>query len=99
MAPFLRVLHHPQGVLLVTGPTGSGKTTTLLPRTCTNNGAWVKVSEPERWYWAAFGSLHNAVSSAGLIIRFSVSSVGMSGPARAPAAGGSAQRVRPRRRA
>jgi general secretion pathway protein E len=27
--PFLRVLDHPQGILLVTGPTGSGKTTTL----------------------------------------------------------------------
>jgi general secretion pathway protein E len=26
---FLRVLDHPQGILLVTGPTGSGKTTTL----------------------------------------------------------------------
>ena len=29
LAPFLRVLDHPQGILLVTGPTGSGKTTTL----------------------------------------------------------------------
>ncbi|HEY3919299.1 MAG TPA: type II secretion system ATPase GspE [Stellaceae bacterium] len=29
LAPFLRVLEHPQGILLVTGPTGSGKTTTL----------------------------------------------------------------------
>jgi general secretion pathway protein E len=29
LAPFLGVLHHPQGILLVTGPTGSGKTTTL----------------------------------------------------------------------
>jgi general secretion pathway protein E len=27
--PFLRVLEQPQGILLVTGPTGSGKTTTL----------------------------------------------------------------------
>jgi general secretion pathway protein E len=29
LEPFLRVLEHPQGILLVTGPTGSGKTTTL----------------------------------------------------------------------
>ena len=29
LAPFLEVLDHPQGILLVTGPTGSGKTTTL----------------------------------------------------------------------
>ncbi len=29
IAPFLRVLEQPQGILLVTGPTGSGKTTTL----------------------------------------------------------------------
>ena len=29
LQPFLRVLDHPQGILLVTGPTGSGKTTTL----------------------------------------------------------------------
>jgi len=29
LAPFLEVLEHPQGILLVTGPTGSGKTTTL----------------------------------------------------------------------
>lgn len=29
LAPFLEVLHRPNGILLVTGPTGSGKTTTL----------------------------------------------------------------------
>jgi general secretion pathway protein E len=29
VAPFLEVLERPQGILLVTGPTGSGKTTTL----------------------------------------------------------------------
>jgi general secretion pathway protein E len=29
LTPFLEVLNHPQGILLVTGPTGSGKTTTL----------------------------------------------------------------------
>jgi len=29
LEPFRRVLEHPQGILLVTGPTGSGKTTTL----------------------------------------------------------------------
>jgi general secretion pathway protein E len=29
LTPFLEVLEHPQGILLVTGPTGSGKTTTL----------------------------------------------------------------------
>jgi general secretion pathway protein E len=29
LTPFLKVLDHPQGILLVTGPTGSGKTTTL----------------------------------------------------------------------
>ncbi len=29
LEPFLKVLDHPQGILLVTGPTGSGKTTTL----------------------------------------------------------------------
>jgi general secretion pathway protein E len=29
VAPFLAVLEQPQGILLVTGPTGSGKTTTL----------------------------------------------------------------------
>src|SRR6202012_5997006 len=29
LTPFLEILDHPQGILLVTGPTGSGKTTTL----------------------------------------------------------------------
>src|SRR5262249_27217315 len=29
LAPFCAVLDHPQGILLVTGPTGCGKTTTL----------------------------------------------------------------------
>lgn len=29
LTPFLEVLHRPNGILLVTGPTGSGKTTTL----------------------------------------------------------------------
>lgn len=29
MEPLLRILHQPQGMVLVTGPTGSGKTTTL----------------------------------------------------------------------
>jgi general secretion pathway protein E len=39
--PFLSVLHRPQGVLLVTGPTGSGKTTTLYA--CLN-----RLNLPER---------------------------------------------------
>ncbi len=39
--PFLAVLHRPQGVLLVTGPTGSGKTTTLYA--CLN-----RLNLPER---------------------------------------------------
>ncbi|HEX3970448.1 MAG TPA: type II secretion system ATPase GspE [Stellaceae bacterium] len=39
--PFLSVLHRPQGILLVTGPTGSGKTTTLYA--CLN-----RLNLPER---------------------------------------------------
>ncbi|MGH7036283.1 MAG: type II secretion system ATPase GspE [Stellaceae bacterium] len=39
--PFLKVLDHPQGILLVTGPTGSGKTTTLY--TCL-----MRLNAPER---------------------------------------------------
>ncbi len=39
--PFLRVLEQPQGILLVTGPTGSGKTTTLY--TCLN-----RLNSPEK---------------------------------------------------
>jgi general secretion pathway protein E len=39
--PFLAVLHRPQGILLVTGPTGSGKTTTLYA--CLN-----RLNLPER---------------------------------------------------
>jgi general secretion pathway protein E len=39
--PFLAVLHRPQGILLVTGPTGSGKTTTLY--SCLN-----RLNLPER---------------------------------------------------
>ncbi len=39
--PFLRALDHPQGILLVTGPTGSGKTTTLY--TCL-----ARLNSPER---------------------------------------------------
>ncbi len=39
--PFLAVLHRPQGILLVTGPTGSGKTTTLYA--CLN-----RLNSPER---------------------------------------------------
>jgi general secretion pathway protein E len=41
LAPFLRVLHRPQGILLVTGPTGSGKTTTLY-------GCLSRLNAPER---------------------------------------------------
>jgi general secretion pathway protein E len=41
LTPFLGVLHHPQGILLVTGPTGSGKTTTLYA--CLN-----RLNAPER---------------------------------------------------
>ena len=41
LEPFLRVLDHPQGILLVTGPTGSGKTTTLY--TCL-----MRLNSPER---------------------------------------------------
>jgi general secretion pathway protein E len=39
--PFLRVLEQPQGILLVTGPTGSGKTTTLY--TCLH-----RLNSPEK---------------------------------------------------
>ena len=31
LKPFLKVLEMPHGILLVTGPTGSGKTTTFIP--------------------------------------------------------------------
>ena len=41
LEPFLKVLDHPQGILLVTGPTGSGKTTTLY--TCL-----MRLNMPER---------------------------------------------------
>jgi general secretion pathway protein E len=41
LEPFLKVLDHPQGILLVTGPTGSGKTTTLY--TCL-----ARLNSPER---------------------------------------------------
>ncbi len=41
LEPFLKVLDHPQGILLVTGPTGSGKTTTLY--TCL-----MRLNAPER---------------------------------------------------
>jgi general secretion pathway protein E len=41
LEPFLSVLHRPQGILLVTGPTGSGKTTTLYA--CLN-----RLNLPER---------------------------------------------------
>ena len=41
LEPFLKVLEHPQGILLVTGPTGSGKTTTLY--TCL-----MRLNAPER---------------------------------------------------
>jgi general secretion pathway protein E len=39
--PFLKVLDHPQGILLVTGPTGSGKTTTLYT-------SLMRLNSPER---------------------------------------------------
>jgi general secretion pathway protein E len=39
--PFLRILDHPQGILLVTGPTGSGKTTTLYT-------SLMRLNSPER---------------------------------------------------
>jgi len=41
LEPFLKVLDHPQGILLVTGPTGSGKTTTLY--TCL-----MRLNSPDR---------------------------------------------------
>jgi general secretion pathway protein E len=41
VAPFLGVLEQPQGILLVTGPTGSGKTTTLY--TCLH-----RLNSPEK---------------------------------------------------
>ncbi|HKV65006.1 MAG TPA: type II secretion system ATPase GspE [Rhodanobacteraceae bacterium] len=41
LPPFLRVLEQPHGILLVTGPTGSGKTTTLYT-------ALSKINTPER---------------------------------------------------
>jgi general secretion pathway protein E len=41
LEPFLRVLDHPQGILLVTGPTGSGKTTTLYT-------SLMRLNSPER---------------------------------------------------
>ncbi len=41
LPPFLRVLDHPQGILLVTGPTGSGKTTTLYT-------SLMRLNAPER---------------------------------------------------
>ncbi len=41
LTPFLSVLDHPQGIILVTGPTGSGKTTTLY--TCL-----MRLNSPER---------------------------------------------------
>jgi general secretion pathway protein E len=41
LEPFLKVLDHPQGILLVTGPTGSGKTTTLY-------ACLARLNSPER---------------------------------------------------
>jgi len=41
LPPFLRVLEQPHGILLVTGPTGSGKTTTLYT-------ALSKINTPDR---------------------------------------------------
>ena len=41
LPPFLHVLEQPHGILLVTGPTGSGKTTTLYT-------ALAKINTPER---------------------------------------------------
>jgi general secretion pathway protein E len=41
LAPYLRILDHPQGILLVTGPTGSGKTTTLYT-------SLMRLNSPER---------------------------------------------------
>ncbi len=41
LARFMRAINHPNGILLVTGPTGSGKTTTLY-------AALLKISTPER---------------------------------------------------
>src|SRR3546814_9736567 len=42
MAQFLAVLEQPHGILLVTGPTGSGKTTTLYTAMSRLNTADVK---------------------------------------------------------
>ena len=41
LEPYLRVLAEPQGILLVTGPTGSGKTTTLY-------ASLMRLNSPER---------------------------------------------------
>lgn len=49
LAPFIDVLHRPHGILLVTGPTGSGKTTTLyaaLSRLNTAERKIITVEDP-----------------------------------------------------
>src|SRR5439155_112395 len=43
LGPFLGILNRPHGIVLVTGPTGSGKTTTLYTALTTLNSLETKI--------------------------------------------------------
>lgn len=66
--PFLKVLEMPHGILLVTGPTGSGKTTTLytaLQRLNTEDRKIITVEDPVEYQLTGINQIQ-AKSSIGL---------------------------------
>jgi len=68
LKPFLKVLEMPHGILLVTGPTGSGKTTTLytaLQRLNTEDRKIITVEDPVEYQLTGINQIQ-AKSSIGL---------------------------------
>lgn len=68
LSPFLKILDLPHGILLVTGPTGSGKTTTLytaLQRLNTEDRKIITVEDPVEYQLTGINQIQ-AKSSIGL---------------------------------